>query len=196
LIIANRKTPASSSALWMITRQTLLGKLQGFSAYKNEVSPEAHMAAQLGKVYGCIISNPTLGVNYEKKWQSQVETSRRLLYPMVGGVWWRGVLGLIVLFLLNMPFFTLLSGFFFGWTEMQVMALWLTAVYMALYGVYTSHVWQGNWWLGGFLWPLVVLQELVLFIQSVRGYARHTITWKGRSVSTGAMRSERIEINQ
>lgn len=195
LVMSHRQTPASSSAAWMINRETLLQKLGGFAPHKAEVRPEAHIAALLGAGYRCIIG-AALGVNYEKKWRSQMETGRRLLYPMIGGTWAHGILAFIVLVLLNVPFFTLLSGFFLGWGEMQAMALWLTAAFMGIYGVYTSHIWRQNWWLGALLWPVVIFQELILLAQSMWGYARHTITWKGRPVTAKASRADRIEIDE
>lgn len=194
LVMAHQYHPASSSALWMIAGDTLLGRLSGFASHKNEVSPEAHIAALLGNTYRCFLGRDELGVDYEKKWRSQVETSRRLLYPLAGGSWWQMTLALIVILLLNMPLIGVLSGFVFGWSEIQIMAAWLMAAFMALYAVYCSQTWQRNWWIGGLLWPVVAVQECVLFIYSAWGYMHHTITWKGRSV-TAPSRADSVEIN-
>jgi glycosyltransferase involved in cell wall biosynthesis len=197
LILSRRKAPASSSSLWSIRRNTLLDKLGGFAPHKGEVQPEACLASLVEpSAYRCVISNEALGVNYEKKWYSQVETSRRLLYPMVGGKWWTGLIALIVLIILNVPFVTLLTVFIFGWTETQIMAFWLLTAYMGLYGTYTSIVWRQNWWIGGLLWPVVIMQELVLFIYSLWGYARRSITWKGRLMTAKALRADHLEINK
>jgi len=57
---------------------------------------------------------------------------------------------------------------------------------MGLYASYTQRIWRTRWWLGGFMWPAVILQELVLFVVSIWGYATHTITWKDRPVTVGA----------
>lgn len=197
LLILNRpKMPAAACAAWIVNREALLKKADGLTLYKNTVNPEAYIAALFGRTYRCVISNEELGVSYEKKWQSQLETSRRVLYPTVGGTPSSAILGFVVLALLNLPSATLLSGFIFGWTETQAMAFWMTSAFMALYGVYTSYVWRGKWWLGGLLWPVVVFQELILFVQSVWGYTRHTTKWKGRNVAIAASPANSIKIDR
>jgi Zn-dependent protease with chaperone function len=121
-------------------------------------------------------------VSYEKKWQSQRETSRRLLYPMVGGTWAAGVTGLAVLLLLNLPSALVISGLFAGWSRFQSLGLLYLLLFAVLYTRYTYAIWGKNWWLGALVWPVVILQELLLFIESLVGYGRGTITWKGRPV--------------
>ncbi len=192
LIISTDKLPAASGAAWMIDRYTLLTTLGGLAPYKNTVLPESHMAAALGTLaYHCVVNNELLGVTSEKKWSSQVETSKRLLFPMAGGTWLGGFVGLMVLTLLNLPLLTILSAFYFDWTIIHAMALWLMLAFMGVYAVYTSYMWSGRWWLGGLLWPVVILQELILFIRSIWGYVRGTITWKGRSVTATPVRIDR-----
>jgi chlorobactene glucosyltransferase len=196
LILSRERTPATATAVWMINRHTLLDKLGGFSQYKANVQPESQLAALLGtQAYHCLISNADLGITYEKRWHSQVETSKRLLYPIAGGTWQQGLLAGIVLALLNLPFFTVLSGAFLSWTIIQVKALWLLLAFMMLYGFYTNRVWRSKWWLGGLLWPIVVFQELILFIQSIWGYSRGTITWKGRPISAAPLRVDEVKID-
>lgn len=187
LILSRSGAPATSSSLWMIDRQLLLERFNGFEAVKANVAPESALAATLTAAkYHCLVDNPALGVRYEKKWRSQMETSRRLLYPMVGATPLKGFFALLLLALLNVPLFVVLAGIVTVWGIAQVISLWLLLAYMGLYGVYTSHLWRRAWWMGGLLWPLVVLQELILLVSSVVGYARHTITWKGRSVTAGS----------
>lgn len=197
LTLSRPRAPATSSSLWVIDRQVLMETLGGFAAYKATVQPEVHIAADLGtRRYHCLINHSGLVVNYEKKWRSQLEASRRLLYPMTGGRWWQVGGFLLMLIVANVPSFALLSGLFFGWSEVQVMGLWFVLLYMALYAVYTSHMWHRRWWLGGLLWPMVIFQELLLFIGSIWGYMRGTITWKGRLVTKGSLRSSSIRIDQ
>jgi hypothetical protein len=196
LVLSNSRALASSSSVWLIERDTLLGVIGGFTPFKSEVQPEARIATLLGSsTYHCLLSSEQLGVSYEKRWRSQIETSRRLLYPMAGGTVLRGVAAFAVLLLLNVPLFTILSATIFGWTVVQIMALWLLFSFMALYSVYTSHVWRQNWWIGGLLWPVVILQEFILYLSSVWGYARHTITWKGRSVTAAVVNDDHLVIN-
>jgi glycosyltransferase involved in cell wall biosynthesis len=197
VILSRPSSPAVASSLWMIDRHVLLDEMGGFSRFRNDVRPESSIASLLGlKKYHCLISSGALGVSYEKRWQSQVETSIRLLYPMVGGTWRRGLVAGFVLILLNVPLFTVLSGLIFGWTIIHVKALWLLVLFMALYSVFTSRTWRSKWWLGGLLWPVVILQELVLFVRSVWGYHQGTITWKGRPVTSSPYRDDTVMIDQ
>ncbi|MDX2775991.1 glycosyltransferase family 2 protein [Streptomyces caniscabiei] len=196
LILSRRNAPAASSALWMIDRHVLLDTLGGFTPHKNEVLPEEHIAAIVGPVgYHCLISNHTLGVTYEKKWRSQVETSRRLLFPMMGGMWYGALAGVFVLLLLNMPLGVLIAGLVGYALPLQVAGIWFTAFGMVVYGLYLRKIWPDRWWLGGLLWPYVILQELCLFVLSVWGYMRGSITWKGRSVTASPIRVDHLEIN-
>ena len=83
-------------------------------------------------MYHCLLSNGSLGVTYEKKWLSQVETSQRLLYPMVGGTWPKAVLAFMILLLLNLPLVGVLSGLFMGWTMIKAKSLTTEAIMDAL----------------------------------------------------------------
>lgn len=183
LVLSNKYYPASSSSFWITKRKLLVegeGKLEQFKA---AVAPEAMLASKLDGRYRCLVSSTNLGVSYEKRWMSQIETSRRLLYPKVGGTWWMGCVAIFGLVLLNIPTFTLIHGLLNEWELIHLMALWHTLSFMAVYAVYTSYIWRKNWWIGGVLWPIVILQELILFISSMYGYLFRKITWKGRPVT-------------
>ncbi len=185
LILHRRSAPAVASSAWMIHRQTLTDSLGGFEPYRNDVQPEAKLAAALmaRHSYRFIIGSPQLGVSYEKKWSSQVDTSIRLLFPVLGGQLVKNLLALIGLLLLNLPMLALADGIIEGWTLVQTMALWLLCVYGALYSLYLDKVWQRGWWLGVVLWPVVVAQEAIVLMVSIHHYLRHTVTWKGRSIT-------------
>lgn len=183
ILFSRESSPATASSLWMIRRRTLLDIIGGFVPHKAEVEPESRMAALIGtKAYHCLIDNQQLGVSYEKRWQSQRETSRRLLYPMTGGTWQSGLFGLAVLLLLNVPTILILCSLVAGWSMLQSLGLAYLVLFAVLYGRYTYVIWGRNWWIGPIVWPVVVLQELVLYVESLVGYARGTITWKGRPV--------------
>lgn len=195
LILSRDLAPAASTALWLIDRGQL-EELGGLALYRSNVRPESRIAAALGtQAYHCLIGDPVVGVTYEKKWKSQVETAKRLLYPMAGGTWWRGLGAAALIFLLNLPFVVVLSGLFMDWTIIHAKALWLLLAFMALYGLYTNRMWRSNWWLGGLLWPVIIFQELILLILSMWGYARGTITWKGRPVAAPPLRADEIKLD-
>lgn len=197
LLFSRPTAPASSSSLWMIRQTALFGTLGGFAPYKAAIAPEADMAATLGtSAYHCLIGSVALGVTYEKKWLSQVETSRRLLFPLVGGRVWSGVLALLFLILLGAPIAILGYAVGVHHSLLAMVAGVYVVAFMCLYGVYTHATWQYNWWLGALCWPVVVLQEILLFASSMSGYLRHTITWKGRLLTAQVLRADRIEIDE
>ena len=185
LVFPGAHYPASSSAFWVIHRSILLDTLGGFLPFSSSVEPEAHIARRLGMAYQCLISGEELGVNFEKKWSSQMETGRRLLYMQFGGKWWSAVVGLLVLVGLNIPMIIMIHGALAGWTVVHWLTLVLLAVFMGIYGIYALRMWRNGWWLGVLLWPYAIFQELILFILSVYSYWSGNVTWKGRSV-TGA----------
>ena len=197
IILSSRRTPATTSAVWMIDRTVLLEECNGFESIASDIRPEQRLAERLGtKRYHFLISSAYLGIYQEKKWSSQVETSRRLLYPTVGMSAVMAVGALLLLLLLSVPFAGMVVGVL---TNASAVALWFGVLwlgYATLYGVYTAKVWQGGGWLGGVLWPIIILQEICLLVASVVGYMTRTITWKGRLVTAPVMQDDYIEIDK
>lgn len=197
LIIASQITPATSSSIWMINRDTLLDELGGMLSFNDDVQPEASIARLLGtQRYHCLLGTEELGVAYEKRWLSQQETSRRLLFPMAGGMPVTAGLALIALLVMSAPTIAILWGMLFGWGLFSSTIGLLVVPYILLYMMYTNRVWGGNGWLGGLVWPYVIAQELVMFVSSLWGYATHTITWKGRPVNAPTQRVTSLIINK
>ncbi len=173
---------AASSSLWMIRRDVLLEKLHGLEVYKDAVEPEVRVAADLKDSYVYLLSNDDLGVAYEKKWSSQAETSKRLLYPLFGQHVGGGVLGILILLVLAAPGVFVVASLVVGWSLVASLAAIILILFVALYGLYLRQTWRTLWWLGAFLWPVIILQELFLLVASIYGYVRKTITWKSRSI--------------
>jgi glycosyltransferase involved in cell wall biosynthesis len=186
LVLHRRSAPAVASSAWMIHRHTLRDDLGGFDPIKSAIQPEAKLAAALmtSNGYKFLIGTPLLGISYEKKWLSQIETSIRLLFPVLGGRVLTASLTTAVLFVLNLPLLMIVAGLFDsdGWSIIQSMALWQLCVFIALYGLYLANTWNKGWWVGALLWPIVIAQEFVLIIISTHRYIRRNVTWKGRPV--------------
>lgn len=180
LVFSSNHRPATSSALWLVEREFLLTTLDGFVSMRAVVEPEAVIALQ--SQYRAIISTHALGVAFEKKWRSQYETSRRLLYGTFDHCWWKAALGVVLLLLLNTPLVLLLAGVFTGWTPLQTLMAVILAAYGLLYSLFLTRMWARGAWLGLILWPIVVFQEFCFLLASLTGYALGTITWKGRPV--------------
>jgi chlorobactene glucosyltransferase len=182
LVGRSKNRMAASSSLWLVRREVFTETIGGFAKYKDVVEPESAIAAALGQKYACLLGGNDIGVSYEKKWLSQLETSRRLLYPFFGQRMSGVLSGFLLLLLLNMPIFFIIAGFVTTWQPVYLLSVFVLGLYLFLYGVYLRHVWRSKWWLGAVLWPVVIFQELIIFIASVIGYANKTITWKNRSI--------------
>lgn len=184
LLLHRRSAPAVASSAWMIRRSVLTG-MNGFVSMKTHIQPEATLAARsmATNAYRFLISTPLIGVSYEKKWQSQIDTSIRLLFPVLGGRVLRAFAALLVMLTLLLPSLMVLSGLFVEWTLTQTMGLWYLAVSTALYALFLEKLWDKAWWLGALLWPVVLAQECVLLVISTIRYIRGTVTWKGRPVT-------------
>lgn len=184
LIMHRKSSPAASSSAWLIERRSLIDEVGGIASVRTAVQPEARIAAfySMTSRYRFIIGTQLLGVSYDKRWKSQIDTSIRLLYPVIGGRVWAAVLALITFMLLIQPIVSLLATVVTGWTLIQIVAVWQLVVFGALYGLYLSRVWDSAWWFGMLLWPVIIVQEFVVFCVSLNRYINGTVQWKGRPV--------------
>lgn len=160
----------------------------GFEPFKSDVQPEAKIAAHLmaeGR-YRFVIGTRQLGLRYEKKWSSQVHTSVRLLFPLVGGRVSHALIATLDLLIVAAPLFILSAGVLFGWSVHQVIAGVLWAGFVVLYATYLHKVWQHGWWLAAWFWTVAVIQEAVLLLVSAWQYKRGKVNWKGRPVMLSA----------
>ncbi len=186
LIFNRRLWPSTASNAWLIRREVLLKRFDGFKSFKNAVQPEAKIAAELAATneYRFLLGSEHFGVAFEKKWRSQLITSVRLLYPLLGNQVSLSVLAFLDLLLLIAPFLTLYVFIPAGLISLPL--AFFTALvclgYCALYATYTRRVWRHGWLVGAFLWPVIVLQEAILVIASVLQYTRRTVKWKGRLI--------------
>jgi glycosyltransferase involved in cell wall biosynthesis len=184
LVFNRRLSPPSASNAWLIKRTVLESQFQGFTSLKSVIQPEAAIADALStqKAYAFLMSTQSFGVSYEKKWRSQLITSVRLLFPLFGGMLSTALIFALVILLLTTPFIVLLSLFVASFSFMHGIALVLALFSIALYAIYTHRVWSHGWVIGMLLWPLILLQEVILIIASVFQYKRKTVKWKGRFI--------------
>lgn len=184
LIFASRKHPAATSNAWLVRRQVLIDEFDGFSAFKQSMQPEVDIASSLvaENAYRFLISSPTFGVAYEKKWSSQLATSVRLLFPIIGRNWAVVFFVVLDLLLLIAPFGVLISAIFVPVMWLHLIAFITSVALCALYASYTARVWSKGWFIGALLFPYLLLQEIMLVLASAIGYSRKMITWKGRTI--------------
>lgn len=183
LLFHSKSSPATASSAWLIERKVLL-ESDGFEKYKDAIQPESKYSGELmaKNKYRFLIGSSDLGVSYEKKWSSQLSTSIRLLYPLLGANPAAALITAFDLLLLVAPVIILISALFGDWTIHQNIALVLYALFAILYGLYVGKVWKRGWIIGSLIWPVVVLQESILILVSTLRYKTKTVTWKGRLV--------------
>lgn len=179
-----KEAPATASSAWMIDRKTLLERWQGFAHFKDAIQPESRFSAELmaSNQYRFLIGTSMLGISYEKKWRSQVSTSIRLLYPLLGAKIPHSIIAALDLAIIASPLFLIIGTGIAGATIHLIIAVAFYVAYACLYGSYLKKVWQRGWWMGALLWGVIVVQELVLVITSAYQYKRRRVTWKGRLV--------------
>lgn len=189
LIFHRASAPAVASSAWLIHRETLQDRFKGFTDFKSAVQPEAKIAAALAQnnEYQFLIGTKEFGVAYEKKWRSQLITSVRLLFPVLGGKVLLSVMAMLDLLIFLVPSVALVCAISFGIAQI---ALWLNVAmfvgYGVLYAVYAKHAWNKGWVFAFFIWPIIIAQEIILIFASLLQYKRSTVRWKGRLIRPGA----------
>jgi glycosyltransferase involved in cell wall biosynthesis len=180
LVLATKKTPPSASTVWLIDRKKLLELEKGLDDYGWSVRPESHIARQLqiDKDYYYLIGTRELGVAFEKRWHSQVETASRLYYPISGRGYLTG-LSVLSLSLLIAPFGLL--WFLEGVSLIiAIISIMLSLTSFAVFTAKTSA--SKGWMQRALLVPCLLVQELLLLLLSAYRYLTRTVTWKGRPV--------------
>lgn len=190
LVFQRRLWPASAGNAWLIRRDILLKRFDGFKAFKSTVQPESRIATELAQTneYKFLVGTESFGVGYEKKWRSQLVTSVRLLYPLLNKQVAIAILAALDLLALLVPSVVLVIwalGVPLAPVVASVNAL-LFIGFASLYGYFCHKVWLKGWLIGALLWPIIVLQEVVLIIASVLQYKRRTVKWKGRFIRSVA----------
>lgn len=192
LIGHTKKAPAVASSAWMIHRHTLRDTLGSFTAISTDIQPEATLAARLmgTNQYRFIISTPVVGVSYEKKWRSQIDTSIRLLFPMLFKNIFYVLLFCIMLIVTILPMAILIISIYDRSSFGLFSAIFELIAFMAIYGTYLHKTWRSGAFLGMFLWPIIALQEVILIVVSTIKYRMHTVSWKGRPVVAQSVKTQ------
>lgn len=172
--------PRAAANAWVIEREAVVDAFANDESLPLTVQLVSSLAQKLttsGKKVRLLISNKQLGLRYEKRWSSQIETSIRLLYPQSRQHWYV-VLGIAMLLTLSLvPYVALI------WTPW---AFVLIGVQFLLAYYYLSKVWARYRLIGALLLPITVVQEIILYLVSAYRYNFGTVTWKGRPITTRA----------
>lgn len=169
--------PRAAANAWLVERESLLECFENDPKLAQSMEVETTIARHLAesRSYRLVLSDRALGLRYEKRWSSQIETSLRLLYPQCGKKWYR-VLGLAALLALTVVPYVAVWFTPWGWT---VAALQLYISYFHL-----SRIWARHRVAGALLLPFILVQEILLLFYSMYKYETNSVTWKGRPLVT------------
>jgi glycosyltransferase involved in cell wall biosynthesis len=177
-------SPAVASSAWLIDRKRFAAAFTDLSKLRHVIQPEAHIAATFTQqsAYRFIISTPQLGVSHEKKWQSQVDTSTRLLYPLLGSRVVHVLIAMADLVILSLPVLLLPLAYFMGGPAVTTIGVFVYLLGVLVYSLYLRMIWRRGWIVAAALWPIIVLQEACLVARSAYQYRHGLVTWKGRRI--------------
>jgi glycosyltransferase involved in cell wall biosynthesis len=187
VIFHTKASPATVGNAWLINRELLLSRFNGFEALKSTVQPETQLSASLGTTneYRFLMSTSAFGVAYEKKWRSQLITSTRLLFPLLEKKLSMAAVAVLDLLIMLVPVAVISSLFFTDFSFVHSVGIAIALLYAFIYGWYLHRVWNRGSIFGALLWPVLLVQEIILIIASVSQYKRRTVRWKGRNVLSG-----------
>lgn len=190
IVLSHTNRPTVSGMLWMMKRSTFLDDYDGFNRLKLSVQPEIDIAQLLGTArYHCLLPAARLGVAYEKRLSSQLETSTRLLRPLSGDTFFERARFVMLLILFNVPFWGLVAMLVFdGLSWLSLVWMSVLVFSMAMYAYYHLLMKMRWWLLGGVLWPYIAMRELALYVISIAAYASGRVTWKGRRITSSTLR--------
>lgn len=168
--------PHAVANAWLVERAVLLNQFESDGSLASSMQVETTIARYLSaqRQFRLVASNAELGLRYEKRWSSQVETSIRLLYPQRDSKVIKVFVTASFLAFGLTPYVLIL---FSPWAAIPIILQFVTAL------LYFSHMWARFRFIGALLVPYSVAQELVLLLVSTYKYRFGTITWKGRPVS-------------
>jgi len=186
LVFSNKYNPVAASSAWMVHRQAFKRSVGDFTRFKTAVEPEIEIARVFAadKSYRFLIGDSLLGLSYEKKLSSQVETSVRLRYPMLRFSVFRSLAAIIALVLFAAaPYIFIIGALVVNNMYMLLLAVLLLLIELYTYNLYLRAVWKRGNVFGSCLVTLILLEDAYVTFLSLIGYLTNTVTWKGRPIS-------------
>lgn len=176
--------PAVASNAWMVRRARIVDMFTHSEEMKTAIRPEVVVARQITREsrYRFLISSVALGLTYEKKWSSQVETSVRLAYPLLGKNWVTSLATCLLLSLFLLPYASLAGGLIADNATLMLVSFATIVMEVIIYSYYLTRIHRRAALASSLLLPFILVQEIALIIVSAIKYTRGTVTWKGRPV--------------
>ena len=183
IFLYRKNRPITASNAWMANRDEMI-KTGGFNNFKMITQPETEFAKlfHAKNSYRFIISNNLLGLGYEKRWKSQILTSVRLIFPLLGFNIFKTILAMLVIVTLFAPSASLLFGLYASDLLLVTLSCINIILIASIYGYYLHRIRQNGWILGVFALPYQLIQEIALIVISVFSYNFKRVSWKGRRI--------------
>lgn len=183
MLLHTPQRPIAASNIWLLDRRRFIERYHSLVEWRVSVEPEVAIASELAARgrYRFLLSYQLLGISYEKKLSSQIETGIRLRFPLLGFSYLKTILVSLLLWLyLAIPLAVIFAG---GAWWVRLAGITAYAMTAWLYATYLAIVWRRGFVLGALAYPFVVLLDSIITLQSAWAYARNTVTWKGRRVT-------------
>lgn len=178
--------PVAASGVWMARRKELIADFDDLSELRMAMEPEVDIARRYfaEAKYYFLTSRRLLGVTYEKKMSSQIETTVRLRFPEYGYSVLRTLASSVLKLAIALSPFVWLYD-----VQLLLPALCVYVLGASAYYVYLSFVWQHGAFVGMWLWQLVLIGDAYLSLESMARYLTGSVTWKGRPITSTSRRS-------
>jgi Glycosyltransferases, probably involved in cell wall biogenesis len=187
LVLSSKRNAPVTSGAWLVNRELLKEYVGDLSSYKNDVEIESKIGRAFSERnhYNFLLSPMTGGVSYEKKWNSQVETSIRNYALSTKG----HILKQFGLFLFlssfSLPLVIILYSLLFNYYDfVLITAVVIEIMFCITYSMFAKLSWSRGSWCAFLLFPIAAIQEVIIFVTSIIKRQFGTITWKGRNIYT------------
>lgn len=170
------KVPASSN-LFLIEKRTL-NVLGGFESVKGEISPESNFAQHLARRhrYGLITSSSRFRIKLRKTATSQIESTIRNNYPLLG----KDPAKLLLAILFDILFITLpLTQIFITPNYIGILS---SLAFILSYTLVVARLSPKTAWLAPLQFHFLVVYEDILALRSMHLYEFREVKWKERNI--------------
>lgn len=183
--------PPVLSSCWVIQRSALYS-VSGFTAYKQSIMPERHLAHQCAKTaqgYSFLCSNDVMGISSQKSFPEQLATGIRTRYPQLHRRLELVLLvGVAEFILLVWPFIILVAALITGAWVLATINLIACVLLTQFYARITNLTYQKFLLRGFLLLPFAAIYDIALLNYSMWQYEFKEVIWKGRNICMPVMR--------
>lgn len=181
ILLHSTARPVAASGVWMVRRKNLIADFDDLSQLRLAMEPEVDIARYYlaQHAYRFLTSRQLLGITYEKKMSSQIETTLRLRFPAYGFSVLRTLTASAAKLIVALTPFVWLYD-----TALVVPSLIMFVLGAMAYHIYLTFVLQRGALLAMWLWQLVLIGDAYLSCESMMRYLTGRVTWKGRPITT------------